>query len=209
MNNSLMIIILVVYGITLIYAFIRTVDWYGFFEKRWGNDPTKCKVYVESGNTQKFYDGIYAYVDDSYIYYEYKIDGVKQKWAVAVPQTWTPVFVRGRVKVVVNFGEGIAKPESGESIAKIGAEQLKASLEGKIGVELVRSIKQRATYKMTTFLLIGAVLVGAIFMYNNYRKDQAAKQQETQQVQQENNPERVIEEEKPIEKAIEDSLKDK
>ncbi len=203
-NANWIVLGIAIFGIIL--GIIRQIDWYGIFAKRWGNNPMRARVYIHFGRDVVFEDGEYSYVDHKYVFYTYRYR--KENYAVAIPQADLDQYsyIRGRLMIHVNFGEGVTVlqtdipgnsgkdltavvgspeyPERKKGVAAIGAVELNASLKSKTGVELVNSIGSRNTFKLTTILLIVAIVAGAVIFFKFYQDNQKQKQLQQQQQQQ-------------------------
>jgi len=168
-----MIIIYCLLGVVvlgIIVSIMRSIDWYSFFYKRFGNDPNKAKVYVDFGDNELFYDGWYVFNDDKFYYYAYDI-GARHFTAV-VPAGWKEIYVRGRRKLCVDFGQEFAKPLTGDDKipALMGADLLNKSMKKYLAVAMVNSLESRKGFKIGIFVLIVVVAIGGFLIYRNMKK---------------------------------------
>ncbi len=179
----------------IIIGILRQVDWFNVFNKFYGNDPRKGKIYVDFGENELFYDGIYLYSDDKWLYYDYEIG--KNDFTVAVPVGWEFVFVRGRRKILVDFGSEHAKPLSGKDKipSAMGAALLNASIKKKLAVDMVNSIESHKGLKMGMVLLVVALLAVAMVWWWQSSKEKPVMTNEpvtTQNVTSQNTPEEQL-----------------
>ena len=203
-------LIFVIVGVILIIVgFLRSIDWYSFFSRWYGNNPTKCKVYIHFGRNVEYIDGEYSYVDDKYIFYVYRYK--KQDMAVAIRQADMDNFgyIRGRVMIHTKFGEGVTVlkdidtgnlitmgetelPARAPGVATIGAVELDASIQSKTAVALVNTVSSRGGMKIMTIILVCVVIVAA-FMWYKSNQDKKAAEQKPVPAQQQTNPNAGVE----------------
>lgn len=167
-----MIIIYSCIGVVLlgvIISILRSVDWYSVFASRYGNNPLKAKVYVDYGQNEVFYDGWYIGSDDKWFFYEYVIE--KRLHTVLVPVTWLPnfTFVRGRVKICVDFGNEYAKPlVAGDMYpSSMGSETLNTMIDKRLALEMAKSIKSRKGMNIGLFIIVAVVVVGGFLFWRS------------------------------------------
>ena len=154
----------------IIFGILRQIDWFNFFNKRYGNDTEKGKVYVDFGENELFYDAVYLYSDNKYLYYDYDIG--KHNFTVRVPMDWKFIFVRGRRKICVDFGHENAKPlDAGDAYPDtIGAELLNKSIDKRLAVAMVNSLESRKGFKLGMLLIIAVIVVAGILWWKNSSK---------------------------------------
>lgn len=153
-------------GVLLVLVgILRQIDWFSVFNKFYGNDPRKGKIYVDFGENELFYEGKYLYSDDKWLYYDYEVG--KQDFTVAVPMGWKFVFVRGRRKILVDFGNEFAKPlcHSDRIPSIMGAPLLNVSIQKKLAVDMVNSIESRKGLKLGMILIAIAIILCAIIWW--------------------------------------------
>jgi hypothetical protein len=174
-------------GLLILVGILRQVDWFNFFNKFYGNDPEKGKIYVDFGENELFYDGYYLYSDDVFMYYNYDIG--KHNFTVRVPIRWHYVFVRGRRKICVDFGHENAKPlYTGDAyMSTMGAELLNKSIDKRLAVAMVNSLESRKGFKIGMILIIAVIVIGGILWWRSQSKPETpvtpvpTEQQQTQQ----------------------------
>lgn len=155
----------------ILVGILRQIDWFSVFNKFYGNDPKKGKIYVDYGENEIFYDGDYIFSDDTWLYYEYKVGHF---WfTVAVPIDWKFLFIRGRRKILVDFGSEFAKPlDADDKIPPtMGALLLTASIQKKLAVDMVNSIESHKGWKIGMLLIAVAIIaVGVIYWKTHSEK---------------------------------------
>jgi len=150
------------------------IPWRRLFEKLYGNNPLKGKVYIEAGEQISVCNGNYAGSvlgkNAGGLLYYYKYEGLRA--TVFVPFTYPYRYVFGRRQIRVIWGQSNAAPLGGMSEAKLGisGDMLDDILRARIGSELVKSIFGKSVKWMTILLLVGALVIASVFMYNNFIK---------------------------------------
>ena len=205
-----MIIIYSCIGVVLlgvIIAILRSVDWYSVFASRYGNDPTKAKVYVDYGENEVFYDGWYVGNDDQWFYYDYFIN--KTRHTAIVPIGWSMIFVRGRRKICVDFGDEWAKPLlAGDAYpATMGSETLNKAIDKRLALEMIKSIKSRKGVSIGMWLVILAVVAVGLFFWKPWQSKTVQPVPVTQnQTQVQPTPSPIINYDKLTDQQLEDLL---
>ena len=167
-----MIIIYSLIGVVLlgvIVSILRSVDWYSVFAGRYGNNPLKAKVYVKTANGELFYDGWYVGNDDKFFYYDYLID--KYRHTAIVPILWDTLYVRGRRKICVDFGNEFAKPLVAGDVyqAMMGSETFSKAIDKRLALEMVKSVKSRKGISIGLWLVVIAVIGVGLFIWKPWQ----------------------------------------
>jgi hypothetical protein len=168
-------VIYVVFGIAILLilvAILRSLDWFGIFTHFYGNNTSKAKIYVDFGENELYFDGDYIYSDEKLVYYQYFID--KKQHVVAVPMDWDFIFIRGRRKILVDFGKEFAKPltQNDRIPAEMGSIALNASIKKKLAVDMVNSLESHKGVKMSliTIIIVAVIVVAGYLYYQNQKK---------------------------------------
>lgn len=196
MSPTVSWIILAVCILGIAIGILRQIDWYQVFYRRWGNSPTRCKVYLHFGRDCEFEDGDYSYADETYVFYRYRYK--KQNMAVAIKQSQLDdySYIRGRIMIHVKFGEGVTVlnsinektgdsipanvgsaeyPERMRGVAAIGAVELNSHVAGKISSDLINTIGQRNVLKFGSIVMVVVIVVGAVLFFKFYNDNKAEK----------------------------------
>lgn len=161
-----------IFGILLIVIGLLTmVDWYKVFNRKWGDNPAKARVYVEYGEKIEPCEGkLYGVLEDCAIY---QFTWNKTEHMVQVPHTYPWKFIRGYRKIRYFPGNAWAQPLEGESCNyKGGSRELNVTIEGQTTIDMVKSVKGRKAVGIIGIIVIVAVvIVGGWFVYNNFIAD--------------------------------------
>jgi hypothetical protein len=99
---------------------------------------------------------------------------------VRVPFDYPEVFMPdGRRKIRVKFGSEIARPLNNETVyveSDMGAPVLEKTISRKLAIDLNNSVTSKGKTGWMIYLLIAAVIAGGYLFYNQYQKNQAAKE---------------------------------
>lgn len=173
-------IIAIVAVLAIVFAIFKQIDWYAFFNKIYGDNPHKARVFVQYGEHEFGCDGEYQFQDDQWIYFEYEYD--KHKFTVAVPVSYDYRYIRGRRRINVQYGNEYALPITRKDNivagalmirAQKGAQLLNTSINKKLVVDLVNSIESRNKFGLSAIILIVVVLVAGYLIYTQFFKHPA------------------------------------
>jgi hypothetical protein len=185
------LVVYIIFGIAILLMVIgvlRMLDWYAIFNRFYGNNPHKGKIYVDFGENEQYCDGELVGSDDRFLFYNYQMGN--REFTVAVPYQYQYIFVRGRRKICVDYGNEFAKPityaDARVSIAlqpQNGASVLNASIKKKLAVDMVNSVESRKGIKLSLIIILLAVAIGGFIIYRTM-----IQKPETNQPVENNNP---------------------
>jgi len=158
----------VLIGILCALIAFTWIPWRDIFEKLYGNNPLKAKVYVESGEQIVVCNGEYTGDTPDGMLYYYKYKGLKG--TVFVPWDYPYRYIYGRRQIRVIWGHADASPLGGMTetrLPQVTTVMLNNILSARIGAELVKGIFGKAVNWMMIIIIIGALIFGGIFFYNN------------------------------------------
>lgn len=158
----------VVPWILLAGLIITWTPWRSIFEKIFGNNPTRAKVYVEIGEQDELCKGKLIRETPKGFVYRYKCFGVS--YSVIVPFDYPYRYVLGCRKIRVIFGHATAAPLGGMATTsvKVSGADLDLILQSKIGAELVKTIFGKAINYLTILIILGVLIFAGYFMMKQF-----------------------------------------
>lgn len=205
MNSTVVMVMVLMGGFLVVVGVLRTIDWYKVFNKVYGDNPAKARVYIEYGEKIESIEGkLYGVLENSILY---EFAWGKDKHMVIVKHDYPYMFIHGHRKIRVLPGQAFAAPiagvsgkvfqtaplDEGKSPELGGSRELNVTIRGQTQIDMVKSIKShKATSIMAIILVVAAVGVGLWFFYNNMIKDSDIIP--VQQQQQQPTPTQSIEE---------------
>lgn len=162
------ILIYVVPWILFALLVITWIPWRDVFEKLWGNNPLRAKVYVEAGEQITICKGKYYTDTPKGLIYQYKYMKIKQ--AVLVGRNYPYRYILGCRQIRVQAGQGTASPLGGmtEKECVVTAGTLNAVLEAHIGKELVTTIFGKAINIMMIIIVAAGIMLIGYFMFKQF-----------------------------------------
>lgn len=151
--------------ILLFLLIIAWVPWRGIFDKLWGNNPFKARVYVEAGEQTTICKGRLQADSPAGLVYAYKY--FKRDLSVLVKYNYPYRYILGWRKIRVIAGQGVAAPLEGMApeTCIVSASTLNAVIEAHIGTELARTIFGKTLNIMMIIIMVAGIgLVGYFFM---------------------------------------------
>lgn len=141
------------------------VPWRNIFEKIYGNNPYKAKVYVEAGEQITICKGKYYGDYSKGILYRFKYMGA---WnTVIVPAKYPYRYLLGCRQIRVLIGQPVAAPLGGmiASDIKVSSSTLDDIFNAQIGKELAKSIFGKAMNIMTILIIVAVAIFACYFLY--------------------------------------------
>lgn len=161
MVNPQSILWLVLFVVVVIAGWI---DWRGLIEKHFGNDPSKARIYIESGEQVEAVNGKLLYIDSKGLIYGYKWR--KQRLSVCVPNDYKYYFLKGMRMIRVVAGYEAAAPwQEGEPLSKEGVFSVSALVYSHLLADLVKSVTVKKQVGLMWILIIGGIAVAGYFIY--------------------------------------------
>lgn len=182
----------IVGAIFFLGAMLALIDWRGIIEKKFGNDYTKCRVYVSVNRQSRAYNGNLVYGDDKGLLYLVKVEGTLVP--VAIPKDYDGDFFRGRLKILVDAdnleakywdgtstlndvdGEAeyiqIKKQVRGCANSGIGSMDVAMLVIGKFARDLGSAFVESKKISAKWFFIIGGIIVAGYIVYNLFLKPQ-------------------------------------
>lgn len=147
---------------------ITWMPWRNIFEKLWGNNPLRAKIYVEAGEQITICKGRYYTDTPKGIIYQYKY--MKMKQAVIVKFDYPYRYILGCRQIRVQAGQGTASPLGDMSVKQcvVTASTLNAVLEAHIGKELVTTIFGKAVSIMMIIIIAGGIMLIGYFLFKQF-----------------------------------------
>lgn len=212
MNYTIMWIMIAFMVVLFFLTIFLIVPWREIFEKMYGNNPLKAKVYVEAGEQINFSNGSYYGSTEQGVLYTYKYKGIR--YCVHVPDNYPFRFVMGRRKIRVEFGHADPSPHGvngkyshkvetleasalGESVntkLPISGDALEKILRARVGAELVSSVFGKAVNWVMLVVVFACIVGGGFFIYKNMVADKTPPPVQTNTPGQTINPNAGIEE---------------
>jgi len=160
-------IFIVIIAVMFLIITITWIPWRDLFEKLYGNNPLRAKVYVEAGEQITFCNGSYMGSTETGVLYEYKYKTVK--YTVYVPCEYPYKYILGRRQIRVILGHADASPLAGESETQINisGDLLDLILRARVGAEIVSAIFGKAINYMMIAIFVGILIFGGYFIYKN------------------------------------------
>jgi len=149
----------------LLLLVIVFVPWRGIFEKIWGNNPKRAKVYVEYGEQIALCKGKFKDDCKKGQRYRYKCFG---EWStVIVPAHYPYRYILGCRQIRVIAGQGTAAPLGGmlDSSVVVSGVTLDAIFRANIGTELAKTIFGKAVNLMMVLIIVGGVALLGFFIF--------------------------------------------
>lgn len=170
-------IIILLLGVGLL---LSAINWRGMFNKIYGNNPLRAKVYIEIGESIEYVNGVYSCAALNYAIYSYKYHG--REYSVIVPDNYPYRYVVGRRKIRVIFGQSTAAPLGGvnSSDIKMSGDTLNLILRSRIGSELVRSVFGKAINYMVVLVGVAVIGIAGYYVYTNVIKPSMPSENVTQ-----------------------------
>ena len=187
------IILMIMPFIMLILLVAVWIDWRKLFEKIWGDNPYKARVYVIAGDKEYPCKGNYAGSTARTILYRYKFNKIWHR--VIVKDTYPFIYIQGFRKVRVMIGQSYAAPLEGyhEPECKVGGATLNDVMEAHIGSDLAKTIFGKAINFMTIIIVLAVLFFGGYFMYKNVLSPNVTPTQPNQPAQQQQPAKQPIE----------------
>lgn len=164
-------LIAVIIGALLIVAGILTqIDWYKVFNRFYGDDPRKARIYVEFGEKVDPVEGwLYGTTEKMSIY---QFVWSKTRHMVQVPHKYPWRFIRGRRMIRYFPGNAWAQPLAGFNYDLVGgSRELNVTIESQTTIDMVKSVKGHKPISIIAIVVVVlAVAVGAWFLYTNMSK---------------------------------------
>lgn len=161
----MMIFVKIAPWLILLLLIITWTPWRSIFEKIWGNNPKRAKVYVEAGEQVILCRGKMGADSSKGFRYRYKCFGEWQ--TVLVSRKYPYRYILGCRQIRVIYGQSTAAPLGGmvDSECVVSGETLDAIFRAHIGADLAKSIFGKALNIMLILMVVGGVLVvGYFFM---------------------------------------------
>lgn len=141
------------------------VDWQKIFERFYGNNPSKARIYIEADEHVTSLSGKLLYTGTKGVIYGYKRD--KVDLVVCVPFNYPYKFIRGRRMIRVVAGEASPRVWDETQLSKDGVFSVSALVRSHLVRELVRSMTGGSEFNWKVWLLIGGVvIVAGVVAYN-------------------------------------------
>ena len=175
-----MVILYIVIFLLGVGLVLSAVNWRGVFNKVYGNNPLRAKVYIEIGESIEFVNGSYYGAAFNYAIYSYKFHG--REYSVIVPDNYPYRYVVGRRKIRVIFGQSTAAPLGGVNASdiKMSGDTLNLVLRSRIGSELVRSVFGKAINYMVVLVGVAVIGIAGYYVYTNVIKPSMPSENVTQ-----------------------------
>lgn len=164
MSIILLRIIMILLGLLLILTWI---PWRDVFEKFFGNNALKAKIYVEAGEQVKLCKGRYYCDDKQGTLYKYKVFGVSS--VVIVPEDYPYKYLMGSRMIRVIIGHTMASSWNADIKANkiLTGSMLNDILDAHMGTEMARTIYGKALNIMSIVIIIGILIFAGYFIYRN------------------------------------------
>lgn len=161
----MLILIKVLPWLMLLLLVAAWTPWRSIFEKLWGNNPKRAKVYVEYGEQIALCKGKFLSDCKKGQRYRYKCYG---EWCVViVPSKYPYKYIFGGRQIRVIAGQGTAAPLGGmpDSSVAVSSATLDAIFRADIGTQLAKTIFGKAVNLMMVLIIVVGVVVLGYFIY--------------------------------------------
>lgn len=193
-----MILYMVPLAIMILGLIFANIDWKKLAEKWVAYNPHRARIFVRTGEVETGYDGKLLYASPVGWFYTFRWG--KRKVVIGVPDSYPHINLRGRRKIMVLAGHGIAaweiwswvkagRPQNWIDKKIVNATQadgqqlfddsmvscidLDAAIESDIGVKAIKSLKSKNTASIFLIIIIlGALIFGFFLFKNNFMGSQ-------------------------------------
>lgn len=159
---------------------VSWVPWRDVFERVWGNNPNKAKIYVEYGEQTVLCKGRKVKGNYNIQKYQFKCQGVKR--IVLVRKSYPYRYLMG-ARMIRVVGDALSAAPLGALIdtnqTVINGEMLNEVIEANIGASLVNSIFGKVVSIMQILVILGVLVLGGYFVYNNMIRKTVPPAQQT------------------------------
>lgn len=140
MNLGGMVGIMTIVFVVLLVAsiIIARIDWQRFFERRYGNNPDRARIYIESDENVMSVPGELIYSGAEGMVYGYKWLDVH--CVVCVPENYPFKFLHGRRMIRVRAGETTPRGWDETTLSPEGVFSVSALVRSHLVRELVLSM---------------------------------------------------------------------
>lgn len=150
--------------VVVIIIVVGRIDWYKFFEKRYGYNPARAKVYLKCDKAINIVHGKLDHSDaekgDIYLY-EFQ----KQKLSVCLPPGYPHENILGYRRVEQVFGESVARYFRSENLAPEGVFSVSALVRSDLVTKAVNSMTTSKGFPLKWLLIIGGIGVVGFVAY--------------------------------------------
>ena len=165
MNIGLIIGITFVALIAVVFGIIKMIPWRAVFEKHFGNNPQKARIFILIGEQEQPVNGNFVHADEDGYFYYYKWN--KVFYQVFVPAKYPWRFLHGRRRINVVAGQAEASPLGDEKYSGSG-EALNTMIGSKIAIQLVRSVSGSKAVPWVIIIIVAVALIGGYFVMKNF-----------------------------------------
>lgn len=161
-------VIYIGFGLMVVLLIASWVPWRKIFEKYWGNNPTKAKVYVESGEQIILCQGNLVQSTSKAKRFRYKLFNEWQ--TVLVPSNYPVRYVLGCRQIRVIHGQSSPAPLGGmqESAIIVSPDTLDAIFRAHIGKDLAKTVFGKTLNYMTVIMVIVGMAIAGYFLYQQF-----------------------------------------
>ena len=148
----------IILAFMLVVLTLTWIPWRDIFEKLWGNNPRRAKVYVEAGEQVTICRGSLRGDCPKGFVYRFKYFGV---WnSIIVPVKYPYRYILGCRQIRVIIGMPVAQPLGGMMLneLRVSSTALDAIFKAHIGSDLARTIFGKA-FNWMMLLIVGVVLI--------------------------------------------------
>lgn len=162
--------------VLLIFAILRTIDWRSLASRWVGYNPERAKVCVREGMRVRVGIGKRVWSGVEGQMYVYKHKGDKYSTVCIVPLNYPHVENEGYRLIGVTDGRVVADPlglfdELEQAKYHESVTDISAIDEGNTMVKAIRSVKTNKLQNIMTYILIAAVVAGAMWYFFGRNKD--------------------------------------
>lgn len=157
-----------VIGIILIAGMVfGLVDWRSIFEKVFGNDERKARIYMDVGGTYKKIKAKRIDYTDLGATYQFKIG--KETKQVILTKDYPEKYCDGRRVILMELGQGTAKLTLGNNESPtVGLNEISLLTLGKFANDFGKAFTTQSSLSWKWFILIGVIVIAGYFIYQQF-----------------------------------------
>ena len=163
-----MTIMYVGFAIILLILIASWIPWRTIFDKVWGNNPTKAKVYVEAGEQIILCQGRLSGDCPQGNVYRFKYFG---KWqSVIVPEKYPFRYILGCRQIRLKVGDSVASPlgDMTSSSTRVSSSTLDAIFRAHIGKDLAQTVFGKTFNWMIIIIAVVGIVAVGFFLFRQF-----------------------------------------
>lgn len=153
-----------IFGVLLVIGLLMSlIDWRKIFERLFGNNPMKARVYVETDEQVEVMNGKMVYSGTKGMMYQYHWQ--KENCVVCVPFDYPYKYLNGRRMIRVRCGEVSPRAWDGKPLASEGVFSVSALVYSHLVREAVMAMTSKKQTPWLWIMIISGVLLAGYILY--------------------------------------------